>query len=358
MTSIRLPGLIDVHVHLREPGGEHKEDYASGTAAALAGGITCVLDMPNTSPPTTDAERLRAKHALARRGARCDVGIFVGASTDNAGAVADLAPHACALKIYVSSTFGPLRVDDWDLLEQHIATWPTARPIVTHAEGDVLPGALDIAHRHHKPLHVAHVATRQEIETIVAAKERGQAVTCEVTPHHLVLSRDHLPRLGPLGEVRPRLAAPDDRDALWHYLQYIDCIATDHAPHALAEKHSDNVPPGLPGLETSLPLMLTAVDDGRLALEQLISLMATNPTRIFGLAPQPDTYVEAEVGPRYQIKNVGLQTKCGWTPFDGVEVAGRVTRTVLRGKIVFDGQHVLAEPGSGRVLYGYDGNTE
>ncbi len=358
MTRITLPGLIDVHVHLREPGGEHKEDYASGTAAAIGGGITCVLDMPNTTPPTTDAAQLRAKHALARRGARCDVGIFVGASTDNAETVGGLAPHACALKIYVNSTFGPLRVDDWQLLERQIANWPLTRPIVTHSEGDVLPRVLELAKRHAKPLHIAHVATRQEIETIAAAKDAGQPLTCEVTPHHLVLTRDDLPRLGPLGDVRPRLAAPDDRAALWQYLQYIDCVATDHAPHTLAEKHSANVPPGLPGLETSLPLMLTAVDDGRLSLEQLTALMATNPARIFGLAPQPDTYVEVEVGRRRQIDSTGLQTKCGWTPFAGVEVAGRVIRTVLRGRTVFDGDRVLAEPGSGRVLYGYDENEE
>ncbi len=351
MTTIKLPGLIDVHVHLREPGGEHKEDYASGTAAALAGGFTYVLDMPNTTPPTTDAERLKAKQALAHRGARCDVGIFAGASTDNAGSVGKLADSACALKIYVNSTFGPLRVDDWTLLDQHIASWPATKPIVTHAEGDVLPRVLEIAHNHGKPLHVAHVATRLEIETIVAAKERGQPVTCEVTPHHLVLSRDDLPRLGPLGEVRPRLTSADDRAALWQYLAYIDCVATDHAPHTLDEKHGSQVPPGLPGLETSLPLMLTAVDEGRLSLERMIELMAIAPARIFSLPLQPNTFVEAEVGPRYHITGTKLHTKCGWTPFDGVEVAGRVTKTVLRGATAFDGERVLAQPGSGQVLY-------
>lgn len=354
MPYLTLPGLIDVHVHLREPGGEHKEDYASGTAAALAGGVTCVLDMPNTTPPTTDRERLAAKQALARRGARCDVGIFVGASVDNAATVGQLAPYACALKIYVSATFGPLRVDDWDLLDQHIAAWPTLRPIVTHAEGEVLPRVIAIAERHGKHLHVAHVATREEIETIVAAKERGANITCEVTPHHLVLSREDLPRLGPFGDVRPRLAGPDDRAALWQYLPYIDCVATDHAPHTRAEKGSDNVPPGLPGLETTLPLLLTAVDDGRLALERLIELTVTSPARIFGLAPQPDTSVEVEVGPRYRLSEERLQTKCGWTPFAGVEVAGRVVRTVLRGATVFDGVEVLAAPGSGQVLYPMD----
>jgi len=351
MTILRLPGVIDVHVHLREPGGEHKEDYASGTAAALAGGVTCVLDMPNTSPPTTDAERLADKQVRAKAGARCDVGIFVGASIDNADSVGQLAPYACALKIYVNSTFGPLRVSDWTLLEQHIANWPNTKPIVTHSEGDVLARVLELAQRHNKQLHVAHVATREEIELIAAAKERGQNVSCEVTPHHLVLSRDDLPHLGPFGDVRPRLAAPDDRAALWQHLAYIDCVATDHAPHTLAEKRSDNVPPGLPGLETTLPLLLTAVDEDRLPLERLIELTSSTPARIFGLQPQPETFVEVEVGPRYRLTNTGLQTKCGWTPFTDVEVAGRVLNTTLRGHRVFDGERVVAEPGSGQVLY-------
>jgi len=352
MTRVRLPGLIDVHVHLREPGGEHKETYATGTAAALAGGVTCVLDMPNTSPPTTDAERLGAKRERAQAGARCDVGIFVGASVDNAATVASLAPYACALKIYVNETFGLLRIDDWSLLEEHIANWPAGKPVVTHAEGDVLPGVIDIAHRHGKHLHVAHVATREEIEMIVDAKERGHAITCEVTPHHLLLSHADLPHLGPFGEVRPRLAGPDDCAALWHHLAYVDCIATDHAPHTIQEKRSASPPPGLPGLETMLPLLLTAADDGRLTLERLIELTATAPARIFGLPPQLDTWVEAEIGPRYALANEYLWTKCGWTPFAGHEVAGRVIKTVLRGRTVFDGEQVLAEPGSGQVVFG------
>ncbi len=350
MATIRLPGLIDVHVHLREPGGEHKEDYASGTAAALAGGITCVLDMPNTSPPITTVERLMAKRERARRGARCDVGIYAGASNDNVDSAHEMASQACGLKIYVNETFGPLRIDDMAILERHVANWPATRPIVTHSEGDVLAEVLAIARRQGKAIHIAHVATRREIEMIADAKERGQAVTCEVTPHHLFLTHEDRPRLGPFGEVRPRLATPDDRAALWQHLAYVDCIATDHAPHTIDEKRSESPPPGMPGLESSLPLMLTAVDDGRLTLERLTELMAINPARIFGLPPQPDTWVEVEVGPRYRLTTERLQTKCGWTPFEGMEVAGRVTRTVLRGATVFDGERVLAEPGSGQVM--------
>lgn len=351
MATIRLPGLIDVHVHLREPGGEHKEDYASGTAAALAGGITCVLDMPNTSPPTTTVERLMAKRERARRGARCDVGIYAGASNDNVASAHEMAPHACGLKLYVNETFGPLRIDNMAVLEQHIANWPTLRPIVTHSEGDVLAEVLAIARRQGKTLHIAHVATRREIELIADAKERGQAVTCEVTPHHLFLTHEDRDRLGPFGEVRPRLAGADDRAALWQHLDYVDCIATDHAPHTIDEKRGESPPPGMPGLESSLPLLLTAVDDGRLTIERLTELMAINPARIFGLPAQPETWVEAEVGPRYRLTRERLQTKCGWTPFEGMEVAGRVTRTVLRGATVFDGERVLAATGTGRVLF-------
>lgn len=351
MTTAKLPGLIDVHVHLREPGGEHKETYATGTAAALAGGVTCVLDMPNTAPPTTTVERMHAKHALARCGARCDVGIFAGASVDNAATVAELAPWACALKLYVNDTFGSLRIDDMGLLEQHIAAWPDTKPIVAHAEDTILPTVIELAHRHGKHLHVAHVPTRHDIELIVNAKERGYRITCEVTPHHLFLTQNDLQRLGPFGEVRPRLATHDDQAALWQHLDYVDCVATDHAPHTIVEKRSSNPPPGLPGLETMLPLLLTAVDDGRLSMQRLIELTSVNAARIFGLGAEPDTVTEVEVGPRSQLTNAHVWTKAGWTPFAGMEVAGRVTRTVLRGQTMYDGERVLAEPGDGHVLF-------
>ena len=357
MTRATLPGLTDVHVHLRQPGGEHKETYATGTAAALAGGVTTVLDMPNTQPPTVDGTTLQAKQQLAVAGARCDVGIFLGATVDNMDSVGSWAASACGLKIYVSATYGPLQVADWARLDVHIATWPADRPIVIHAEGELLPGMLRLGERYGRHIHVAHVALRQEIETIVAAKSRGARVSCEVTPHHLTLSVDDLPRLGPFGDVRPRLASPDDRAALWEHFEAIDCVATDHAPHTRDEKQSGSPPPGLPGLQTMLPLLLTAVEDGRLSLERIAELCVYNPARIFGLALQEASTVEVEIGPRYTIGNQEQLSKCGWTPFDGVEVAGRVLRTVLRGKTVWDGERVLAEPGSGRLLWPMDAPT-
>ncbi|MBA3945905.1 MAG: amidohydrolase family protein [Herpetosiphonaceae bacterium] len=357
MPQLTLPGLIDVHVHLRVPGGEQKETYATGTAAALAGGVTTILDMPNTSPPTTDASRLAAKRALAAAEARCDVGLFAGASTDNVDTVFRLAEEVCALKIYVSTTFGPLRVADWALLEAHISHWPAHKPIVVHAEGPLLPRVLLLGARYGKHIHVAHVALQAEIEAIITARERGAYITCEVTPHHLVLTVDDIRHLGPWGDVRPKLASPADRAALWHHLPAIDCIATDHAPHTIAEKTSANPPPGLPGLETMLPLLLTAVDDGRLELARLIELTSTNPARIFNLPRDPRTSVEVEVGPRYRLPAQGWQTKVDWTPFAGYEVAGRVLRTTLRGTHVYEAGHVLASPGSGRILFGQQVST-
>lgn len=351
MTRLTLPGLTDVHVHFRQPGGEHKETYATGTAAALAGGVTRVLDMPNTSPPTIDGERLKEKRALAAAGARCDVGIFLGATVDNAGQVGQWASSACALKIYVSSTFGPLQVADWSILAAQVESWPVDRPIVVHCEGELLPRMLRIGERYGRHIHVAHVALEMEIEAIIEAKNRGAQVSCEVTPHHLFLSTEDLPRLGPFGDVRPRLASPTDCAALWRNLDAVDCIATDHAPHTIAEKHSDQPPPGLPGVQTMLPLLLTAVDDGRLSIDRLIELTVTNPARLFGLPTQEDTSVEVEVGPRYQIENAQQLSKAGWTPFDSMEVAGRVLRTTLRGQVVWDGTQVLAQPGSGHVLF-------
>ena len=195
-----------------------------------------------------------------------------------------------------------------------------------------------------------HISRREEIELIADAKGRGLPVTCEVTPHHLFLSEADTARLGPLGDMRPLLGTADDVAALWAHLNdTVDCIATDHAPHTLDEKHSASPPPGVPGLESSLPLMLAAVADGRLTVARLTALMHDNPRRIFGLPAQPDTRVEVDMTP-YAIPADGWQTKCGWTPFAGLTAGGRVSRVVLRGEVAYEEGRVLASPGSGRVL--------
>jgi carbamoyl-phosphate synthase/aspartate carbamoyltransferase/dihydroorotase len=151
--------------------------------------------------------------------------------------------------------------------------------------------------------------------------------------------------------MRPRLATPADVETLWQHLETtVDCIATDHAPHTLAEKASDTPPPGVTGLETALPLLLTAVQEQRLTLGRLVELMSINPRRIFGLPSQSDTWVEVEPKTRYTLSNEGLQTKCGWSPFSGMEVQGRVRRVVLRNREVFREGQLMAQPGVGKLL--------
>lgn len=355
MADLALPGLVDVHTHLRVPGGEHKEDFASGTAAALAGGITTVLAMPNTTPPLSTPEVIEETRETAEATIRCDVGLFAGANPEQIGRLASCAPYTMALKIYLNSTFGPLRVDDLPMLETCFQNWPVRKPIAMHAEGQSVAVGIGLSAAYDRPVHFSHISRRVEIELIANAKDRGLPVTCEVTPHHLFLTSDDASRLGPLGNMRPRLATRADVNSLWdHIRDTIDCIATDHAPHTLDEKDGSNPPPGVPGLETSLPLMLTAVHEGRLTGERLIELMSTNPRRIFDLPPQPDTSVEVDLETGFQLTNDNLVTRCGWTPFAGMRVQGRVRRVILRGEIVFEDGQLLAEPGSGRLLPNMD----
>ena len=350
MSNITLPGLIDVHTHLRVPGGKHKEDFASGTAAALAGGVTIVLAMPNTSPPLANVHTYMATRNTAVREARCDVGLFAGASPEHVSELPALGQIAPALKIYLNDTFGPLRVEDVQTLRACFQLWPREKMIAMHAEKQSVAVGIGLSATYGRPVHFCHISRRQEIELIADAKSRGLPVTCEVTPHHLFLTHDDAARLGPLGDMRPLLGSQDDVNALWEHINdTIDCIATDHAPHTLEEKYSASPPPGVPGLETSLPLMLTAVAQERLTLDRLLELMHHNPRRIFNLPEQPDTHVEIDMLP-YTIRNEQMITKVGWTPFDGMEVGGRVLRVFLRGELVYESGRIIGPVGNGRIL--------
>ena len=348
---MRLPGLIDIHVHLREPGADHKEDWNSGTAAALAGGFTSVLAMPNTRPPITGEDSLAQALEAARQKARCDYAHFLGAGPENTTTAKALAPQCAGLKMYLDQTYGPLRLDDMALWMAHLEHWPASQPVVAHAEGRTLAAVILAAALFDRPIHLAHVSLREEILVIRRAKEKGLKVTCEVAPHHLFLTEEDIPAIGPgRSEVRPRLATPADRDALWENLETIDCFATDHAPHLLAEKDGPNPPPGFPGLETALPLLLTAAHEGRLTLHDIIARLSANPRRIFHLPEQPDTYIEVDPDWTGQIRGERMFTRCAWTPFEGKPVRGRVTRVVLRGREAFHDGQILVEPGFGKNL--------
>lgn len=349
MPTLRLPGLIDPHVHLREPGGEHKEDFESGTKAALAGGITMVLAMPNTRPPLIDSDSLALAESAAHKRAVCDWGIHLGASPENILTAADLAPRVSGLKFYLDATFGPLHLQDLRTLREHFARFPKDRPILCHAEGRTVAAVLMCAHLEERSIHICHVSRQEEIEIIRDAKMRGIQVTCEVCAHHLYLSTDDIAHLGEgRSEVRPRLASPADQAALWRNLEFVDCFATDHAPHLLSEKDSSNPPPGFPGLETSFALMLRAVHEGRLTLEGLVERMVHAPRRIFDLPEQPDTWIEVDPDLVWQPSAHNTVSRAGWTPFEGWALRGRVLRTVLRGKEVYQQGMFQVQPGAGR----------
>ena len=351
---IKLPGLIDPHVHVREPGQTHKEDWDSATQAALAGGVTMILAMPNTKPPIFDDSTLDSALDAAQQKARCDYAQFVGAGPDNADVAASLADQAAGLKMYLDSTFGELRLDDMTLWMPHFQSYPKEYPIVLHSESRTMAAGILFAAIYERPVHIAHISLKEEVLLIKAAKERGIQVTCEVCPHHLFLTKDNIPTISHghpgRGEVRPRLATQADVDSLWENMDVIDCFATDHAPHTLEEKDSDTPPPGFPGLETLLPLLLTAVDDGRLTVNDIFQKSVINPRKIFNLPEQAGTWIEVDENAEYEINAENHFSRCGWTPFEGWKVKGKVRRVVLRGKTAFEDGRILVEPGYGQNI--------
>jgi dihydroorotase-like cyclic amidohydrolase len=348
---IRLPGLIDPHVHIREPGGTHKEDWDTGTAAALAGGFTTILAMPNTQPPVTDHESLNMALSAAASKAHCDYAQFLGAGPGNLDTLNNLASLTIGLKMYLDQTYGPLRLDDMVLWMEHFKRWPKGLPIVAHAQGRTMAAVILLAAIYQRPIHIAHVSLREEILLLKVAKEKGIKVTCEVTPHHLFLIQEDIGSIGVgRSEVRPRLASSIDQQALWQNMEVIDCFATDHAPHTLEEKDGENPPPGFPGLETALPLFLTAVDKGRLSLDNLINKMYTRPREIFNIPDQPETWIEVDLHEDWVIQADNFYTKCGWTPFEGRKVHGRVRRIVMRDQQAFYDGQVSTPPGFGKNI--------
>ena len=345
---MKLPGLIDVHVHVREPGATYKEDWETCTSAALAGGITGVLAMPNTSPPVTDEYSFNIAINAADEKARCDYAQYIGATNKNHEKILTLRDKAAGLKMYLNQTYGELKIDNMLMWIKHLKAWNSPYPIVAHAERQTTAAIILLAHLHKRRIHICHVSRKEEILIIKKAKESGMNVTCEVTPHHLFLSDEDVTRIGfGRSEVRPILASKEDQKALWDNLNVIDCFATDHAPHTLQEKDSENPPPGFPGLETALPLLLTAMAEGRITKEDIIQKYYEKPRTIFSLPKQSETWIEIDEYETYTINSVEFLSKSRWSPFDGMNVKGRVRKVVIRGMVAYENRKVLARKGSG-----------
>lgn len=348
---MRLPGLIDPHVHLRDPGATHKEDFLTGTRAALAGGFTLVFDMPNNpGAPVLSPEALQRKREAAEGKIVCDVGLYYGASPHNVPTYEQVAPRVVGLKLYLDHTTGDLKIEELDTIRDIMRAWPHNSPLCVHAEDRTVAAVLGLIPSVGRGVHFCHVSEAVEIELIRDAKERGLPVTCEVAPHHLYLTEDDLPRLEGMGIMRPPLKRTYDRDALWANLDVVDMIATDHAPHAIEEKQGDKPAYGVPGLETSLPLMLTAVHEGRLTMDRLVEMMYSAPLRLFRTKQQRETYIEVDTARKWTIDTARLQSKCGWTPFEGMAVTGSVRTVTLRGKTVVQDGEVMAAPGVGMII--------
>lgn len=346
--TLRLPGLIDIHVHLRDPGQTEKEDFTTGTSAALAGGFTTVVDMPNNAHPITTVERLQEKLELAHHKAVSDIGFHYGSLGDNLDTFSEAAKHAVGLKLYLNKTTGGYLLDAKHLKEIY-AAWPAEKVVLLHVEEDLIDVAIESMQDLQRPVHVCHMPSKEILSKIIAAKQQGLPITCGVCPHHLFLNTDDAKRLGVWGDMRPTLKTREDQEYLWDHLDDIDIFESDHAPHTRADKEAGAF--GVPGLETTLPLLLTAMKQGRITLEQIIEKCYTNPAKIFNLPTDESTYIEVDLV-EYEITEDNLQTKCGWSPFAGQTVFGKVTKVYLRGELAYDNGTVVATPGTAKVLNG------
>jgi len=346
---IKLPGLIDIHVHLRDPGQTDKEDFFTGTAAALAGGFTTVLDMPNNKTPIFTLKLLKNKIKKAKKKTVCDIGFYAGSLGDNLDELLLMEPYVFGLKLYLNKTTGNYLIDKNKLLKIFSA-WKSNKPILFHAEEDILLTVVEAAKKTAKKIHICHISSEKELQIIINAKKKGYKITCGVTPHHLFLTKADGKKLGPFGLMKPSLKTEKDVDFIWKNLKYIDVIESDHAPHTIEEKNSDHPPFGVPGLETTLALLLTAVSKKRLSINRLIELCFENPRKIFNINTDKNTWIEIDDKEEYIIDNKKLKTKCGWSPFAGRKVKGRTKRVFVRGKKVFENGKLLVRQGSGKII--------
>ncbi|MEW6035998.1 MAG: dihydroorotase family protein [Candidatus Micrarchaeota archaeon] len=343
-----LPGLIDPHVHLREPGDTYKEDFRTGSRAAIAGGFTTVIDMPNNALPTTTKERLDEKVRLAREKAICDVLFHFGGTDDNFDEVKKANP--ASLKLYLGHTTGSLVLKKPFSMEKHFIGFPADRPIVLHAcdhseeeeenlrkTYTTVENAIAMAQKQERRIHLAHASTKKEM--LIA--KRYARCTVEVAPHYLFLSSQARENLGPFARVYPPLRSEQKRLMLWSALEQVDCIATDHAPHTVEDKERGAA--GFPGLETSLGLMLTGCRRGLLDKIWVAQRMSQNVADIFGIEKKgrlmeghaADITI-ADPKKKWTVDATQLETKCRWTPFDGMELTGKVHTVIKSGKVLYE----------------------
>ncbi len=378
-----LPGVIDSQVHFREPGLEHKEDLATGTAAAALGGVTAVFEMPNTKPATTTAEALADKCRRAKGRAWVDMAFFIGATPENAEHLGSLErlPGCAGVKVFMGSSTGDLLVAEDADLARVLASGE--RRIAVHAEDErrlkerfaiVEGGAKPEQHPEWRDVETALTATRRLIALAEGAKRRVHILhvttademtflaghhalaTVEVTPQHLTLAApDCYRELDAFAQMNPPIREAGHREALWAAVAdgLVDCIGSDHAPHTREEKKQPypHSPSGMPGVQTLVPVMLNHVATGRLTLERLVDLLAAGPARVYNVAGRGRIAVGyradftiVDLNQRQMITHRWIVSRCGWTPYDGLTVRGWPVMTVLGGRVVMREGQLLGDP--------------
>jgi len=405
--KIVLPGVIDAHVHLREPGTPQREDFETGTKAAAAGGVTTVLEMPVSTPAVATVEALNRRIDILKNRAVVDYGLYAGAGTHNIDQILGLAKAgAMAFKTFITHPpperegeyRGVYAVDDGSLLEIFRTVSQTRLPSCVHAENNAIiehevaklrgAGRLDpIAHAESRPnvveaeaiqraitlakaakvrLHLCHTSTREAMDTIRLAKQNGLKVTAETCPQYLTLTTEVMKKAGPYAKINPPLRSSTDVNAMWNAVKdgTVDIIGSDHAPFPKDEKDVGwtdiwRAPAGMPQLETMVPLLLTKVNEGRITIERLVQVMSENPAKIFGLYPRKGAirigsdadFTIADLKKRKTIRKEEMHTKGrSVTVYDGWEVKGVPTATIVRGQIVMDESGVVGKVGYGQFL--------
>ncbi|QNQ09728.1 dihydroorotase [Sphingomonas alpina] len=382
-----LPGVIDTQVHFREPGLVHKEDLESGSRAAVLGGVTAVFEMPNTKPNTDSAEAIEDKLTRAHHRMWCDHAFYVGATNHNAASLAELErmPGTAGVKIFMGASTGDLLVAEDSSLAEVLASGH--RRVAIHAEDEARMNAragervtgdasshpvwrddesallatrriLSLARAARRRIHVLHVTTPAELELLGQNKD---IASCEVTPQHLTLAGEEAyPRLGTWAQMNPPIRSGVHRDGLWHWLNQgvPDILGSDHAPHTREEKAKTypDSPSGMPGVQTMLPLMLDHVAHGRTTLQRVIDLTSAGPQRVFNIigkgriaAGYDADFSIVDLKARWVITDEWLASRCGWSPFTGMELTGRPIGTIVRGRrVMWDG--ALAEAAIGEPI--------
>lgn len=394
-----LPGAIDVHVHFRDPGYPHKEDWSSGTAAAAFGGVTTVFDMPNTIPSTGTADILAAKHRIAAERAHVDFGLYGLLGEDTIANVPALVEGGViGFKLYMGNTFGKIpSPSTGGMLEAFEVVAPTGKRIGLHAETNSImerrqtrltaAGRTDpLAHLASRPavvaveavsracilsewtgarIHILHISSADELRPLREAKARGVEVTGETCPQYLMLSTEDYARFGGIIRVNPPAREKSNQDPLWAALLdgTVDMIATDHAPHTPEEKTRNDiwsVDCGFPGVETQMPAMLTAVNAGRMSISDYVRWSSFNPATHWGLYPrkgaiQPGSDADiaiVDLGRSWTIDDAKTQSRSKISPWHGRAVTGLPLHTLVRGRFVMRDRTLVPDTrGWGRSVH-------